>query len=90
MRGAEELSNRCGHRLRIDQVPRHRRLHLLMDRHLLFDCAFHADQSDAKLILEELAHRSHTSIAEVIDVVGFANTFAHLEDIGDHIDEIPS
>ncbi len=59
-----------------------------MDRHLLFDRALHSNEADAELILEKLTDRSHTSIAEMIDVVGFADTLAHLEHIANYIDKI--
>src|SRR5580765_457569 len=59
-----------------------------MDRHLFFDRALHSNEADAELILEQLTDRSHTSISEMIDVVGFADTLAHLEHIANHIDKI--
>ena len=38
-------------------------------RHLFLDRAFHADQADAELVLEQLADGADAAVAEVIDVV---------------------
>ena len=38
-------------------------------RHALLDRALHADQTDAVLVLEQLADRAHAAVAEVVDVV---------------------
>ena len=65
----KELAHRSRHRLGVDQIARHRRLHFLMDRHLLLDRALHALETDAELVFEQLAHRAHAAVAEVIDVV---------------------
>src|ERR1041384_9852 len=59
-----------------------------MDRHLLFDRAFHAHEPDAELVLEKLAHRANTAIAQMIDVVRFADALSHLQDVSDHINEV--
>ena len=73
LRRAEELLDRRDHRLGVDQVVRHRRVDVLMDRHLLLDGALHADQADAELVLQQLAHRAHAAVAEVVDVVDAAD-----------------
>src|SRR5439155_980685 len=67
LRRPEELANRGHHRLRVDEVVRHRRRHFLVDRHLLLDGALHPDQPDAELVLEELAHGADAAVAPVID-----------------------
>jgi hypothetical protein len=43
LRGAEELADRGHDRLRVDEVVRHGRRHLLIHRHFFLDGAFHAD-----------------------------------------------
>ena len=68
-----------------------------MNRHLLFDRALHALESDAKLIFQKLAHGTHAPVPEVIDVVGLIDRFllfinrvlAHLQNIRDDLEEIP-
>ena len=42
---------------------------VLVDRHALLDRALHADQADAELVLEQLAHGAHAAVAQVVDVV---------------------
>src|SRR5229473_2778248 len=61
--GPEELLDHRGHRLGVDQVVRHERLDLLQ-AHPLLDRALHADQADAVLVLEQLAHRPDAAVAD--------------------------
>ncbi len=77
----EELANGRHDRLRVDQVVRHRGRHFLVDRHLLLDGALHADQPDAELVLEELAHGADAAVAQVVDVVHVGRVPAQLEEI---------
>ena len=88
LRRPEELANRGHDRLRVDQVVRHRRRHFLVDRHLLLDGALHADQPDAELVLEELAHGADAAVAQVIDVVDVRRVLAQLEQVADHLVEV--
>ncbi len=68
---AEELPDRRGRRLGVDQVVRHDRVDV--DRaHALLDRPLHAEQTDAVLVLEQLAHRADPAVAEVVDVVDLA------------------
>src|SRR3546814_15638119 len=70
-RSTEEFAHRGYRGLRVDQIVRHHRRHV--DRtHALLHRAFHAEQADAILILEQLADRTHAAVAEVVDVVDFA------------------
>jgi hypothetical protein len=41
-------------------------------RHALLDGALHAEQADAVLVFQQLADRTHTAVAEIVDVVDFA------------------
>ena len=71
LRRAEELANSGGSRLGVDQVGRHDCVDL--DRtHTLANGALHAEQADAILIFHQLADRTHTAVAEVIDIVNLA------------------
>ncbi len=81
LRRSEELADRSHHRLGVDQVVRHGRRKLLVDAHLFLDGAFHAHQSDAELVLHQLAHGAHAAIAQVIDVVHHADVAAQLEQV---------
>ena len=72
LRRAEELLDRRDDRLGVDQVVRHRRVDVLVDGHLLLDRPLHADEADAELVLQQLAHRADAAVAEVVDVVDAA------------------
>src|SRR6185295_13190041 len=88
--GAEKLPDSSGHGLRINQVARHRGLHFLVNRHLFLDSSLHALETDAELVLEQLAHGAHAAITEVIDVVRLElrRVLAHLEDVSNDLEEI--
>ena len=90
LRRAEELANRGRHRLCVDEVARHRRVHVLLDRHLLLDRALHALEADAELIFQQLADRANAAIAEVIDIVRLSTrlVLAHLQKVGNDFDRI--
>ena len=66
--GAEKFLDHRRNRFRVDQIVGHQRVDLLQT-HTFLDGAFHAHQADAILVLEQLAHRPHPAIAEMIDVV---------------------
>src|ERR1051326_822535 len=59
-----------------------------MHRHLLFDCALHAHETDAELVLEQLAYRSDSAVAEVVDVVDAADVLAEAEQVVDDDEEV--
>src|SRR5690606_6821193 len=87
LRGAEELANGGGSRLCIDQVLRHHRVDI--DRgHTFLDRTLHAKQTNAVLVLHELAHRTHTAVAEIVDVVDLSLAVAQVKqrtDYGNHV-----
>ena len=77
LRRAKELAHRGGRRFGVDQVLRHHRVDL--DRgHPLLDRPLHAQQTDAILVLHQLADRTHPTVAEVVDVVDLAATVAQI------------
>ena len=86
--GTEELADRRHHRLGVDQVMRHSRGHFLVDRHLFFDGALHAHQTDAELVFEQFADRAHAAVAEVVDIVHRADALAELQQVLDGGPEI--
>src|SRR5579859_966224 len=83
LRRSEKLANSRHHRLGVHQVVRHGRRHLLVDGHLLLDGALHAHQADAELVFHQLAYRSDTAVAEVINVIHQTDVFAQLEQVTD-------
>ncbi len=88
LRRAEELADCRHNRLGVHQVVRHGRGHFLVHAHLFLDGALHADQADAELIFEQLAHRANAAVAEMVDVVDDADVFPQLEQILDRGNEI--
>ena len=83
LRGPEELLDRGDDGLRVDQVVRHRRVDVLVDRHLLLDRPLHAHEPDAELVLEQLADRADAAVAEVVDVVGAADVALQPQQVRD-------
>ena len=74
-----------GHdRLGVDEVVGHGRGHLLVDAHLLLDGALHADEADAELVLQQLAHAAHPAVAQMVDVVHLGRVAAQLQQERDH------
>jgi hypothetical protein len=65
---AEELLHRRDHRANIDQRV-WRGLARLLDAHAFLDHALHAQQANAELCLDQLAHAAHTAVAQVVDVI---------------------
>ena len=85
--GPEELLDHRRDRLGVDQVVRHQRLDLL-EAHALLDRALHADQTDAVLVLEQLAHRAHAAVAEVVDVVDRALAVLEVDQVADDLEDV--
>ena len=83
LRGTEEFADGRHHRLGVDQVVRHGRRHLLIHAHLFLDGALHTHEANAELVLHQLADSAHAAVAEVIDVVHYADVLAQLEKIAD-------
>jgi hypothetical protein len=69
LRRPEELLDRRHDRPDVDERLRRDRLDVLR-RHPLAHDALHAGETDSNLVLNELAHRTHPAVAEVVDVVG--------------------
>src|SRR5206468_4788259 len=66
LRGPEELLDDRGDGLVVDELLRHQRLDVL-EGHALLDRAFHPDETDAVLVLDELADRADAAVAEVVE-----------------------
>ena len=64
----EELLDHRRDRLVVDEVVRHQRLDVLQ-AHALLDGALHAHETDAVLVLHQLADGADAAVAEVVDVV---------------------
>jgi hypothetical protein len=66
--GTEELLQRRGDRLGVDQVVRHQRFGLGLAQAFL-DGLLDARQAAAVLVLGQFAHAAHAAVAQVVDVV---------------------
>ena len=67
---------------------RHRRVDVLVDRHLLLDRPLHAHEADAELVLQQLADRAHAAVAEVVDVVDAADVLLQPQQVLDDAEEV--
>ncbi|MNY04736.1 hypothetical protein D3C86_1374320 [compost metagenome] len=83
LRGTEEFANGGSCRLRVDQVLRHHGVDF--DRgHTFLDRTFHAQKAQTILVFHQLADRTNTAVAEVVDVVDFALAVAQFDQ---HLDD---
>ena len=78
--GSEELFHHRRNRLLVDQVVRHERFNFL-NAHTFLDRAFHANQTDAVLVLDELTHRANAAVTEVIDIVDRSTAVVELAEV---------
>src|SRR5437899_5064670 len=84
---AEELLDRRDDGPDVDELLR-RRLLGLDDGHALAHHPLHAEQADAELALDELPHRAHAAVAQVVDVVRRALAVVQLDDPRDDLHQV--
>ncbi len=84
---AEELLERRGDRLGVDQVVRHQRLGLGLAQALLHGL-LDAREAAAVLVLGQLADAAHAAVAEVVDVVDLAAAVAQLDEDLDDVEDV--
>ena len=85
--GPEELLDDRGHGLGVDEIVRHERLDLL-EAHALLDRPLHAHQTDAVLVLQQLAHGADATVAEVIDVVDHTLAVLEVHQVADDLEDV--
>ena len=88
LRAAEVLLHDRGDGLRVDEVVRHERVDLLRHGHALLDGALHADETDAVLVLHQLADRADAAVAEVVDVVDRAAAVLQLDEVTNGLEDV--
>ena len=88
LRAAEVLLHHRGDGLRVDEVVRHERVDLLRHAHALLDGALHADETDAVLVLHQLADRADAAVAEVVDVVDRAAAVLQLDEVTNRLEDV--
>jgi enamine deaminase RidA (YjgF/YER057c/UK114 family) len=86
-RRTEELLQRRGDRLGVDQVVRHQRVGLGLAQALL-DGLLDARQARAVLVLGQFAHAAHAAVAQVVDVVDVAVAVAQVDQDLDHVEDV--
>ena len=74
----EELADDRRNGTDVDERGR-RDLHGIRRRHALLDEALEAGHTDAELVLEQLADRTHAAVAEVVDLVDGADAVLQIE-----------
>ena len=85
--GAEELLDHRRHRLVVDELLRHQRFDVLQ-AHAFLDGALHAHQTDAILVLHQLADGAHAAVAEMIDVVDRAVAVLQLDEVAHDLEDV--
>src|SRR5947207_620255 len=85
--GPEELLDNRRHWLVVDQLLRHQRLDVLQ-AHALLDGALHAHETDAVLVLDQLADGAHATVAQVVDVVDLAVAVLELDQVADDLQDV--
>jgi len=68
---SEKLINNRRDRFGVNQVMRHHGFDVLQT-HFFLDGPLHPHQADAVLVFDELAHGTHPTVAQVVDVVDTA------------------
>ena len=90
---AEELLHGSDNRPDVDERA-WRRLFRVGNRHAFAHDSLHAEQADAELLLNELAHGAHAAVAEMVDVVrmaaaiGPAQAVIHPDLLANDVDQV--
>ena len=88
-RGTEELLDRRHHRPDVDQAVGSQGLQILsLQGHTLTDHTLQTGETNAELVLEQLAHRTDTPVAQVVDVIGGAQTHCQAVHIVDGREDV--
>ncbi|CDE13732.1 putative uncharacterized protein [Ruminococcus sp. CAG:330] len=88
-RRAEEFLDGGSHRTDVDQCCRCDVLCILrLNGHALTDDTLHTGETDAELVLEQLAHRTDTAVAQMVDVVHVAHAIAQVQEVADGGEDI--
>ncbi len=85
---AEERLDDRAHRPGVDQIVERDLLGIVVDAHPLLDQSRHSGEPDRELVGDQLAHRPHATVAEMIDVVRVPARLGQLEQVANDRDEI--
>src|SRR5262249_2326536 len=87
LRGPEELLDHRRYRLVVDELLRHQRLDVL-ETHPLLDGAFHPDETNSILVLDQLARGADAPVSEVVGVVDLAVAVLVLGGVAHHLEDV--
>ncbi len=87
LRRAEELLDDRRGRLVVDELLRHQGFDILK-AHALFDRAFHPNEADTELILDQLSNCAHAAIAKMVDIVNLAVAVLELHQVADDLEDV--
>ena len=79
---AEKFLHRRGHRADIDQVCRRSHIHVLYG-HSFANHSFETAHTHAQLVLQQLAHRTQAAVAQMVNVVGYADAVTQVHKVAD-------
>ena len=86
-RRAEELLDRGRDRADVDEALGCDDVEILQG-HALADHALHAREADAELILQQLAHAAYAAVAQMVDVVRFADAVGQAVEVVDRGEDV--
>jgi len=61
---------------------------LIADGHAFFDDAFHAPQTNTKLVLDQFANGFHAAVAQVINIIRGADAVVDLDHMADQAHDV--
>ena len=79
--GTKEFLDSCHNRTNINQG---RRIgYILLHRHALLDYPLHTGKTNAELVLQQLAYRANTTVAQMVNIISLAYTMHQIQQIAD-------
>ena len=82
--GTDEFLDGGHHRADVDQaLGRDLAVLLVLQGHPLTDDALHAGEADAELVLQQFAHAAHTTVAQMVDLIGDTDAVIQADQVVD-------
>ena len=79
--GTKKFLDSCHNRTNIDQG---RRIgYILLHGHALLDYPLHTGKTNAELVLQQLAYRANTTVAQMVNIISLAYTMHQIQQIAD-------
>ena len=80
-RRTEKFLYRRNNRSDIDEIVERDLLGILLKTDTLSDNTFHSCEADAELVLQQLADRTDTSVAEVVDIIDISHALTEVDEV---------